>query len=83
MVVLGVDAHKRSHTVVAIDDLGRKVGERTTGTTNDDHLASLAWAEKLGADRWWAVEDCRHLSRRLERDLVTSAVVVFEGPASA
>ncbi|SFH44163.1 hypothetical protein SAMN05421678_1181, partial [Actinopolymorpha cephalotaxi] len=26
MVVLGIDAHKRSHTVVAVDDLGRKLG---------------------------------------------------------
>jgi transposase len=33
MVVLGVDAHKRTHTVVTVDDLGRKLVERTTGTT--------------------------------------------------
>jgi transposase len=38
MVVLGVDAHKRTHTAVAVDQLGRKLGERTTGTTSQDHL---------------------------------------------
>jgi hypothetical protein len=32
MVVLGIDAHKRSHTVVAVDDAGRKLGGRTLGT---------------------------------------------------
>jgi transposase len=70
MVVLGIDAHKRSHTVVAVDDIGRKLGERTLGTTTADHLVMLTWAEQFGADRLWAVEDCRHLSRRLERDLL-------------
>jgi transposase len=70
MVVLGIDAHKRSHTVVAVDDVGRKLGERTRGTTTADHLVMLTWAEQFGADRLWAVEDCRHLSRRLERDLL-------------
>jgi hypothetical protein len=45
MVVLGIDAHKRSHTVVAVDDSGRKLGERTLGTTTADHLVMLTWAE--------------------------------------
>jgi hypothetical protein len=57
MVVLGVDAHKRTHTVVAVDQLGRKLGERTTGTTSQDHLGLLRWAEKFGHQRLWAVED--------------------------
>ena len=30
MVVLGIDAHKRSHTVVVVDETGRKLGERMT-----------------------------------------------------
>ena len=25
-MTLGIDAHKRSHTVVAVDELGRKLG---------------------------------------------------------
>lgn len=33
-------------------------------TTTADHLALLTSAEQFGADRLWAVEDCRHLSRR-------------------
>jgi len=58
-------AHRR-----LVDEMGRKLGERTTGTTSADHLELLRWAEQFGADRSWAVEDCRHLSRRLERDLL-------------
>jgi hypothetical protein len=33
MVVLGIDAHKRTDTVVAVHDVGRKLRERTIGTT--------------------------------------------------
>lgn len=79
MVVLGVDAHKRTHTVVAVDEVGRKLGQRTAGTTSDDHLSLLAWAEKFG-ERRWAVEDCRHLSRRLERDLLAAGEEIVRVP---
>jgi transposase len=48
MVVLGIDAHKHSHTVVAVDQLGRKLGERSLGTATADHLALLASAEQFG-----------------------------------
>jgi transposase len=80
MVVLGIDAHKRSHTVVAVDQLGRKLGERTLGTATADHLALLAWAEQFGEERLWAVEDCRHLSRRLERDLLGAGERIVRVP---
>ncbi|HEX5291940.1 MAG TPA: IS110 family transposase [Streptosporangiaceae bacterium] len=80
MVVLGVDAHKRSHTVVAVDEAGRKLGQRTAGTTSGDHLALLAWAQELGGDRLWAVEDCRQLSRRLERDLLGAGEQIVRVP---
>ena len=70
MVVLGIDAHKRSHTAVAVDEIRRKLGERTTGTTSADHLDLLRWSEQFRDERTWAIEDCRHLSRRLERDLL-------------
>ena len=51
MVVLGIDAHKRNHTVVAIDFRGRNLRERTTGTTSADHLELLAWAQQFGSER--------------------------------
>jgi transposase len=38
MMTLGIDAHKRSHTVVAVDELGRQVAQKTTAdTTTIDH----------------------------------------------
>ena len=70
MVTIGIDAHKHSHTAVAVDEHGRELAKRTSGTTSNDHLALIAWAARYGKERCWAVEDCRHLSRRLERDLL-------------
>jgi transposase len=80
MLVFGVDAHKRTHTIVAIDERGRRVGQRTIKATSDDHLALVAWAAQLGDQRLWAVEDCRHLSRRLERDLLGAGERIVRVP---
>jgi transposase len=81
MVTLGVDAHKRSHTVVAVDEVGRQLGEKTTrSTTTEAHLELVRWAERFGPDREWAVEDCRHLSRRLEADLLAAGERIVRVP---
>lgn len=80
-VVVGIDAHKRTHTAVAIDEAGRKLGERTTTcTTTEANLELLRWAERFGSDRRFAVEDCRHLSRRLEADLLAAGEVLVRVP---
>jgi transposase len=79
MVTIGIDAHKRSHTVVAVDERGRQLAQRTTGTTSGDHLELVAWAACFG-ERRWAVEDCRHLSRRLERDLLAAGEWIVRVP---
>jgi transposase len=79
MVIIGIDAHKRSHTVVAIDERGRRLAQRTFGTTSSDHLELVAWAARF-AERGWAVEDCRHLSRRLERDLLAAGERIVRVP---
>jgi len=80
MVIIGIDAHKRSHTLVCCDEQGRKCGERTIGSGSGDHLALIGWAARFGAERLWAVEDCRHLSRRLERDLLEAGERIVRVP---
>jgi transposase len=81
MVTLGVDAHKRTHTIVAVDDQGRQLAVTTIGTNTRDHLGLLKWAEQFGSDELlWAVEDCRHLSRRLERDLLAARQSIVRVP---
>jgi transposase len=80
MVTFGVDVHKRTHTIVAVNDRGTPVGQTTVGTTSQDHLVLLRWAARFGAERRWAVEDCRHLSRRLERDLLAAGESIMRVP---
>ncbi len=69
MVIVGVDVHKRTHTLVAVDEAGRKLAEKTVMATSDGHLEAVAWASRW-PERRWALEDCRHLTRRLELDLL-------------
>lgn len=81
MVTLGIDAHKHTHTVVAVDDAGRQLGTKTTtATTTEDHLELVRWADRFGPERSWAVEDCRHLSRRLESDLLGAGERIVRVP---
>lgn len=81
MVIIGIDAHKRSHTAVIADTVGRQIAVKTIGTTSNDHLALLAWANKHDdQERLWAIEDCRHLSRRLESDLLAAGEQVVRVP---
>jgi hypothetical protein len=81
MIMLGIDAHKRTHTVVAIDHVGRQLDVKTTSaTTTADHLAIVRWADQFGSERCCAVEDCRHLSRRLERDMLAAGERIVRVP---
>src|SRR5918998_1841121 len=81
MITIGIDAHKRTHTAVAVDELGRQLGTKTTrATTTEDHLSIIRWADQFGAERTWAVEDCRHLSRRLERDMLAAGETIVRVP---
>ena len=79
MVVIGVDAHKRTHTVVAVDEAGRKLAERTVAATSDGHLELLGWS-RTWPERSWALEDCRNLTRRLEADLLRAGETVRRVP---
>ena len=71
MIVIGVDTHKRSHTLVALDAAtGVTRGELTIPASDEGTLDALRFAAELDSERVWAVEDCRHVSGRVERGLV-------------
>jgi len=79
MVVLGTDAHKRNHTVVAVDEAGVEIGSVTATATPEGHLKLVKWAASW-EQRRWAIEDCRALSRRLEGDLLQLGELVVRVP---
>jgi len=79
VVVVGVDAHKRTHTFVAVDEVGRKLGERTVRASSEGHLQVVDWVAQW-PNVLFAIEDCRHLTRRLESDLLTAGQRVVRVP---
>jgi transposase len=81
VVVVGADVHKRTHTFVAVDDNGRKLGETTVDTTSTGHSKALDWARlHFGADIKWGIEDVRQYSGRLEGDLLAAGQRVVRVP---
>ncbi len=81
MVIVGIDAHKRTHTAVVIDEAGRKLAEKTTrSTASEANLELLRWVDAFGLKRRFAVEDCWHPSRRLEADLLSAGEVLVRVP---
>jgi transposase len=81
MVVVGADVHKRSHTFVAVDEVGRMLGEKTVTATSAGHTAAIIWArEQFGVELLWGIEDCRNMSARLERDLLSAGQQVVRVP---
>jgi len=70
-IVIGVDAHKRTHTAVAVDRAtGQQVDVITVPARVKGFERLLAWARRLDTDRVFAIEDCRHVSGSLERYLI-------------
>ena len=51
MVTLGTDAHKRSHTIVATDDVGAEIGSVTVQATPQVRSHRCAVGGKGGAAR--------------------------------
>jgi transposase len=81
MIVIGADTHKRTHALAAVDGAtGALVGEREIQARDAGHLVALRWARGLDQQRVWAIEDCRHVSRRLEQALVAAGERVIRVP---
>lgn len=82
MVVVGADVHKRSHTFVAVDEQGRQFGQLTVKADSKGHDKAIGWAQAQFdvEDLLWAIEDCRHLSARLEMDLLQAGQRVVRVP---
>jgi len=73
MIVIGADTHKRTHMLAAVEEgTGREAAVKEIAAADGGHLDALRWARQLGNERVWAIEDCRHVSRRLEQALIAA-----------
>ena len=63
-VILGVDTHLDFHVAVAVDHLGRRLGESSVPTTAKGYERLLRWAEGFGPVRCAGVEGTSSLRGR-------------------
>ncbi len=81
MIVIGSDPHKRSYTCSAVvAATGELRSSETVQATSAGHERMLAWARRLDGERVWAIEDCRHVSGKLERFLLARGERVVRVP---
>ena len=70
-MVIGTDPHKTTFTFAgAVAGTGELRSSETVEATAAGFDRALRWARALDGERVWAIEDCRHVSGRLERFLV-------------
>jgi transposase len=83
VVVVGIDVHKQTHCAVAVDEAGRQLGKpMTVRATDAGHRQLLRWVQRELPEGSveFAVEDCRHVSGRLERALLDAGQSVVRVP---
>lgn len=80
-IIIGVDAHKQTHTAVVVDRATAEViDERCVAARDHGHAELLEWVNGLDLDRVWAIEDCRSLSGGLEIALLEAGETVMRVP---
>jgi len=78
VITIGVDAHKRVHAAVALDD-GRREIAQWRGPNSVEGWQQLAqWAADLGPSCRWGIEGSRTYGRGLAQYLVAAGAVVYE-----
>jgi transposase len=81
MIVVGVDAHRDTHTAAAVNGLTAVlIEDRTVPAREGGHRGLLAWAAGLDPERVWAIEDARNMSGALERFLLEHGERVLRVP---
>ena len=77
-VTVGVDTHRDVHVAVALDQLGRRLGEIELATTPAGYQRLLAWAERFGAVQAFGIEGTGCYGAGLARHLRARKVFVIE-----
>ncbi len=77
-VILGIDTHKDVHVAVALNQLGRRLGELTVPTTTKGYEKLLRWAEGFGPVCYAGVEGTGSYGAGLARQLKAAGISVME-----
>jgi Transposase len=76
--ILGVDTHLDFHVAVALDHLGRRLGELSVPTTVKGYERLLCWVEGFGPLRCAGVEGTSSYGVGLARHLAAKGIEVLE-----
>lgn len=77
-VIVGVDTHKWEHVAVAINGIGRRLGEVTIPSTPAGYEAVLEWAQGLGTIRVFGIEGTGSYGSGLARFLRRQGQTIVE-----
>jgi transposase len=83
MMLIGVDPHEATHTVVAVDEHEQPVARLQVPADRRQVPRLLGWAERLDDERVWAVESASGLGRLLAQQLVAAGEHVVDVPATS
>ena len=79
-VIIGVDPHKRSNTIVVLDDVERELASGRFANDSDGYRAMRALARRW-RDRTWAVEGAAGAGKHIAQRLVADREMVLDVPA--
>lgn len=78
MISVGIDAHKRLHVAVALDEHGRELDHWRGPNHERGWLDFSAWLERLGPERRVGVEGAWGYGRGLAQELIARGEYVIE-----
>ena len=80
-VIVGVDPHKKSVTIEAIDEQGKVLSIGRFGTTTGDYQAMLGQVRRQWPRHRWAIEGAQGAGRPLAQRLLADGETVVDVPA--
>src|SRR4051794_26060495 len=80
-MTVGVDPHKRSVTIEAIDEQGRVSATGRFGTANRDYHSMVRYVRQQWPHHRWAVEGAQGVGRPLAQRLLADGETVVDVPA--
>jgi transposase len=78
MITVGIDAHKKVHQGVALDETGRELGQCRVPNSAAGWVKLYDWAASFGGPRQWGIEGAWSYGRGLAQSLIARGEVVYE-----
>ena len=78
MITIGVDAHKRVHVALALDEAGQELSQWRGPNSPAGWRSVYEWAASWGSPRQWGIEGAWGYGRNLAQHLVAAGETVYE-----